>query len=116
VGSSPRVLPTHVAALAPVTDLASAGRPARELVGGSPEDRPERWAQVDPARRPPPPMPTLVAHGEADQTIDVERSRRYVARCSAEGGDIRLLAPPGEVHRDPIDPSSASWAAVLAWL
>ncbi len=116
VGSSPRVLPTHVAALAPVTDLASAGRAARELVGGSPEDRPERWAQVDPARRPPPPMPTLVAHGEADQTIDVERSRRYVARCSAEGGDIRLLAPPGEVHRDPIDPSSASWAAVLAWL
>ena len=116
VGGSPLVLPTRVVALAPVTDLASAGRAARQLVGGSPDEFPERWADTDPVRRLPPPIPTLIVHGENDQTIDVQRSRRYVADCLVAGGDMGLATPPGDGHRYPIDPSSASWAAVRAWL
>ncbi len=53
VGAGPRVRPSRVVALAPVTALRRAGGHARALLGGEPDAVPERWAQADPlaARR-----------------------------------------------------------------
>lgn len=111
VGSAPRVPVTHVVALSPVTHLVRAGATARELVGGPPEQHPGRWAQVDPSAAPAPPVPTLVVHPDADATIDVRLSRAFVDRARAAGADVELVEPPGESHRDPVDPGSASWQA-----
>jgi acetyl esterase/lipase len=113
VGADPRVVPVAVAALAPVTTLRRAGQQAVELLGGRPEAVPERWAQADPLALAPPPVPVLVVHPEGDRTVPVERSREYAAR---PGAAVALVTPPGEGHRDPIDPSSASWAVAAGWL
>ena len=103
-GAGPVVRPSLVVALAPVTHLRRAGEMARELLGGTVEQVPERWDLADPMSLLPLAVPTLVVHPEADATIPVARSRDYAAASCAE-----LVTPPGEVHRDPIDPTSASW-------
>ena len=113
VGAGPRVTPCAVVALAPVTALRRAGAAAVALVGGRPDEVPERWAQADPLAVAPPPVPTLVVHPEGDRTVPVERSREYAAHS---GAPVTLVTPPGEVHRDPLDPSSASWAVAVDWL
>jgi len=112
VGSAPAVRPRAVVALAPVTDLARAGVHARALIGGTPDQVPERWRQADPRQAGPIPVPGLLVHPDGDLTVSPARSREY---AQAVGG-VELVQPAGEVHRDPIDPSSASWHAAADWL
>ncbi len=62
--------------LAGVCDLAGAyrewhGGAVRELMGGSPEQLPERYDVADPLRRVPLPMPALLVHGVGDVTVSV---------------------------------------------
>ncbi|MDP3711469.1 MAG: alpha/beta hydrolase [Mycobacteriales bacterium] len=113
-GAGPVVGPSLVVALAPVTHLRRADDAASELLGGTVEQVPERWDLADPMSLLPLSVPTLVVHPEADTTIPVARSRDYAAASGAE-----LVTPPGEVHRDAVDPTSASWrtarARVLQW-
>jgi len=115
VGSSPAVRPVGVAALAAVSDLESAGAPARELLGGGPTAVPGRWAQADPIRRLPLEVPVGMVHAIDDETVSIERSREYAAAARAAGGVVTLTEAPGG-HRDPIDPSTRAWAAAVAWL
>ena len=112
----PTVRVHGVVALAPVTDLARAGVHARSLLGGAPEEVPERWAAADPMRSAPPSVPTLVVHPAADATVSSARSVAYVERCRALGRHVALVVPEGETHRDPIDPTSTSWRAAVQWL
>lgn len=116
VGAEPRVAVHGVVALAPVTHLERAGVHARALLGGGPDEVPVRWQQADPMRMPPPPVPTLVVHPAADRTVPLQRSRDYVERCRAAGGDVTLVELADETHRDPINPSSGCWRAAAAWL
>ena len=116
VGAGPQVQPRGVVALAPVTNLVRAGVHARTLLGGAPEQVPDRWAQADPLAAGAPPVPVLVVHPVADQTVPLARSQEYVARARSRGGDVTLVEVEDEGHRDPIDPGSRSWAAALAWL
>jgi len=110
VGAAPRVVASRVLALAPVTDLARARVHAEQLLGGTVAAVPDRWAQADPVRAGAPGVPVLVVHPAGDRTVPVARSREYVAATGCE-----LVETPGG-HRDPIDPSSAAWAAAADWL
>lgn len=105
-GAGPVVRPSLVVALAPVTHLRRAGSAARELVGGTVDEVPERWALVDPVSLLPLRTPVVVVHPQEDATVPVERSRDFAAASGAE-----LVTPAGELHRDPVDPTSASWRA-----
>jgi acetyl esterase/lipase len=115
VGAAPAVRVQRVLALAPVCDLASAGRAARELLGGGPAQVPERWAQADPMRRIPLDVPVGIVHAVDDQTVSIGRSRDYVAAARAAGADVSLAEAPGG-HRDPIDPGTRAWADAAQWL
>jgi acetyl esterase/lipase len=115
-GSGPRVRAARVAALAPVTNLAAAGAVARTLMGGGPEQVPDRYAQADPLRRAPLAVPALVVHPADDATVPVRRSREYVAAARARGGDVAFVEPPTGGHRAPIDPATDAWRAVADWL
>ena len=114
-GAAPRVTATRVLALAPVSDLERAGRPARALLGGSPAEVPDRWRQADPMRRIPLGVPVGIVHAVDDETISVKRSREYAAAARAAGADVWLTETPGG-HRDPIDPSTQAWEAAAQWL
>lgn len=107
-----------VLALAPVADLALAyrldldGGAVADLLGGGPEQRPQRYARVDPARLPAPPAPTVIIHGTRDRQVPIELSRSYQA---ATGGRARLVEPAVD-HFAVIDPQAAAWPTVVAAL
>lgn len=115
VGAAPAVCVQRVLALAAVSDLAGAGRPAHELLGGGPSDVPERWAQADPMRRIPLAVPVGLVHATGDETVSVLRSREYAAAARAAGAEVSLAETPGG-HRDLIDPDSRGWAVAVQWL
>jgi acetyl esterase/lipase len=113
----------RVVALAGVCDLAGAyrdwhGGAVRALMGGSPDQLPERYALADPLTQVPLEMPVLLVHGVSDQTVSVNLSRRYARAALAAGGEVELIEIDGEAgqHRAHIDPRGASWATVTRWL
>ena len=123
VGAEPAVSFQRVIGQAPVSDLAGAyrlwhGGAVRALMGGSPEELPERYAIADPLGRVPLQMPLLIVHGVEDATVSIELSRRYAERSEAAGATTRLIEVEGEAgaHRAHIDPRGAAWAMVVGWL
>lgn len=68
--------------------------------------------EISPIRRAPLPVPVLLVHGTADDTVPAELSRRFAAR----GGDVTLEVREGEGHFEHIDPRSGAWAAAAAWI
>jgi acetyl esterase/lipase len=115
-GASPAVVLTHVAALTAVTNLAAAGAMPRTLMGGTPEEVPDRYAQADPIRRLPLEIPVLLVHPRDDATVSVLQSRRYADAARAQGADVTLVEPATGGHTAPIDPSSEAWEATATWL
>ena len=83
-----------------------------ELLGGSPRDVPERYAAASPAARLPLGVAQLLVHGRRDDTVPVEMSRAYAQRAREAGDDVELVETD-EGHFECLDPSSASWAAIL---
>jgi acetyl esterase/lipase len=122
--SGPAVELRRAIAQAGACDLA--GTYAREpgggapgmLMGGSPQELPERYDAGDPIRLLPLPIPGLLVHGTLDETVSVEISRSYFRAAGAAGGEVELVEIPGAAgrHRAHIDPRGAAWAAVTSRL
>lgn len=109
----------RVVALAPVGDLADAfardldGGAVRDLLGGSPAELPERYAEADPAvrlARPGRPVEprVVVLHGTADLQVPVGNSD-----WAATNDRVELRVLDGADHFVLIDPDSAVWPEVL---
>jgi acetyl esterase/lipase len=119
---APRVRPCRVVSLAGVADLADAyrrwhGGVVEDLMGGSPERVPERYLAGDPMRLLPLDIPILIVHGVRDPTVSIAISRRYAEAARAAGDEVELVEIDGDVgHRTHLNPSNASWAAVLSRL
>jgi acetyl esterase/lipase len=116
-------------ALAGVCDLAGAyrddrskigqhGGAVRALMGGSPDELPERYALGDPLALVPLRMPVLLVHGVLDETVSVKFIRNYARAALLVGGEVELVEIAGEAgrHRAHIDPRGSSWEAVMRWL
>jgi acetyl esterase/lipase len=115
----PAVRLRRVIAQAGVCDLAGSyrrwrGGAVRALMGGSPEDFPERYAAGDPMRLLPLSIPAQLVHGTLDETVSVELSRSYQRAALAAGDEVELVEIPGQAgrHRAHIDPRSHAWAQV----
>ncbi len=122
-GGAPRVEPVAAISAAGVNDLAQSQREVPHgivgvLMGGGPDERPERYEIADPIAQVPLPVPVLLVHGTDDATVSVRRSRNYARASRAAGGEVDLIEIPGQAgaHRGHVDPAGASWAAVTAWL
>ncbi|HEY2704122.1 MAG TPA: alpha/beta fold hydrolase [Candidatus Dormibacteraeota bacterium] len=111
-----------VVALAAVSDLAAAARlglgggAAVELLGGTPEDLPERYRRASPRALLPLGVPQLLVHGELDDRVPVAMSRDHAEAARAAGDPVELVTLPGVGHADTIDPESRAWRAAAAWL
>ena len=66
----------------------------------------------DPETLPDSAAPVFIVHGELDDTVPLELSRRYVARHPR----AQLIALPDTRHYALIDPDSRAWPAVLSAL
>jgi acetyl esterase/lipase len=107
-----------VVALAPVADLRAAYRldldrgAVAALLGGSPEQVPERYAETDPLVRIPADGPVVVVHGARDAHVPPDFSVRYAEAARAAGVDARLHLPDAD-HFEVIDPQCPVWSVVL---
>jgi acetyl esterase/lipase len=106
-----------VVALAPVADLERASRLrlsegiVDEVLGGTPEAVPERYALISPSRRVPLGVPQVVIHGAADDSVPLELSQTYAAAAAVAGDPIELLVLPGADHFDAVDPRTRTFEA-----
>jgi acetyl esterase/lipase len=102
-----------VVAQAGVLDLAGAaadqvgGRSVLRLMGGTPEDVPERYREADPIACAPPAVPIVCVHSRADELVPFAQSEAYAAKTGAE-----LIEVPGD-HFAHIRTGTQAWAAVL---
>jgi acetyl esterase/lipase len=113
-------LASGVVSLAGVCDLAACyrlglgGDAAGALMGGGPEEFPERYRAGDPMGLVPTGLAVRLVHGMADDRVPWELSAGYAERGRAAGDDVacELLEECG--HFEVIDPLSGVWDAVLA--
>ncbi len=107
-----------VVSLAGVCDLKSAaeqriGENATvEFVGGTPAQRPDAYALADPLCLLPTGVKTLLAHGDADQRVPLDQTRRYAQAAHAAGDTCELLELAGVDHFSVIDPRTPAWATI----
>jgi acetyl esterase/lipase len=113
----PRVPVTGVVSQAGVLDLERAWEwrlskgVVRRLLGGTPEEQPDRYAATSPAARLPIEVPVLLTHGAKDDIVPPAMSEEFQR---ATGCDLVLL--PGEGHFGHLDPENPLWKAVVEWL
>jgi acetyl esterase/lipase len=122
VRDDPAVRLAAVVVQAGVLDLRAAERdPDGEaavaiFMGGTVAEVPERYADASPIERVPIGVPQLLVHGEADQRVPVETSRRYADAARAAGDEVELVLRPGEDHFVHLDIAGGAWADVVDWL
>jgi len=111
---NPRVRVTGVVAQAGVLDLRTAARDrvgglaVRNLLGGLPDELPERYAAADPMQQLPLDVPVVCVHAPADDEVPYAMSEAYVAAATTAGADARMVRASGD-HYTLIDPASPDW-------
>ena len=107
-----------VVSLAGVADLKRAcelelsNKAVAELMGGTPDQVPDRYEMASPIERVPLGIPQIAIHGTADVDVPLEISERYVSAARACGDDARLIAIAGAGHYELIDPRTEAWQRV----
>jgi acetyl esterase/lipase len=111
-GAAPAVRLRGVVSQAGVFDLVDAERrgvgsgAAADLLGGGPDEVPERYALASPVARLPLGVPVVCVHGTADVNVPIRQSERFVA---AAGAEAELVTLPSVDHFAVIDPATDAW-------
>lgn len=111
-----------ILALAPVADLAEAyrldldGGAVAALLGGGPDELPERYAAADPRQMRHTRTPTVIIHGGLDRQVPPELSRGYLTHARTQGAEVRLIELPDCEHFGLITPGSSAWPLVTTAL
>jgi acetyl esterase/lipase len=110
------------ASLAGVVDLGAAARKlvgrgaVQALMGGGPDDVPERYRLGSPAELLPMGKPQFLLHGLADDSVPPALSEGYAA-TAAGVGDPAVFAPlPGVGHMEMISGRGPTFNALAGWL
>ncbi len=121
-GAAPRVVPRAVVSQAGVADLRLAAvtspsdEPTLALLGGTPEEHPDRYALASPSDRLPLGVEQLVLHGERDDTVSMRISESYASAAEAVGDPCELRVLPRTGHFEHIDASTEAWEVCRDWL
>jgi acetyl esterase/lipase len=105
-----------VSDLAAVARLGLSNRAAEELLGGSPDQVPDRYAAASPVQRLPLGVPLLLVHGARDDTVPVALSSDFQRAAAAAGDTCDLAIGEHDGHFEHLDPASGAWATVKRWL
>lgn len=120
-GAHPAVVPVCAVSMSGVTDLRSVAsdpvgrRAVRDLLGGSPDEVPERYDVASPIELLPTGVPTLVVHGRHDELVPPAMSTSYVDSATAVG-DPAELSLTNDDHVSVLEPSSEAWQTTAEWL
>jgi acetyl esterase/lipase len=104
--------------LAGVVDLIEAARlnlgagAVQALMGGGPDELPERYAVGSPASSLPIGIPQYLLHGLTDSTVPASLSEAYVRKAKSLGDEAEFVPLPGASHLDMIDPHGTAFGEV----
>ena len=84
------------------------------LMGGAPEQVPERYLAGDPGHLLPFSIPQTLLQGTADDEIPRELPRRWALKAGQQGDAVEVRMLPGAEHMDLVDPHSSAWSAVIS--
>jgi len=111
--------PCGVVSLAGITDLCVYGATpgycndsVAALLGGTPHQVPERYAQTSPIDMLPFVAPQRILHGSLDAVVPLTQSQSFLQRARAAGNDVQLSLLDGAGHFDLIAPFSPAWLQV----
>ncbi len=110
------------ASLAGVVDLEVAARQGigrgavQALMGGGPDEVPERYRLGNPAALLPLGKPQLLLHGLADGAVPPSLSERYVAKAVVLGDPAVSVPLPGVGHMEMISGKGVTFSQLAAWL
>ncbi|WP_228797912.1 alpha/beta hydrolase [Nocardia cyriacigeorgica] len=118
-GADPHVRLAGATIMAGVLDLRLAAinghdRFVRDLLGGLPDEQPDRYRIASPIEHLPVGLPVTVVHGDQDATVSPDQSRNYARAARAAGDPVTLHLLPGGGHADFGDVRSPAWAAAKA--
>jgi acetyl esterase/lipase len=82
------------------------------LMGGTPEQVPERYAAGDPGELWPLNVPQYLVQGTEDDQVPPELPRRWTQQGRSRGEQVELQIVPGADHFDVVDPKSKAWPLV----
>jgi acetyl esterase/lipase len=105
---------TGVVSQAGVLDLVRAaetgvgGDAVADLLGGSPTQQPNAYADASPVARTPLGVPSVCVHGRDDTTVPIEQSERFV-QSAVQAGDRSELRTFAGDHFEPITVGSPAW-------
>ncbi|HWG94335.1 MAG TPA: alpha/beta hydrolase, partial [Mycobacteriales bacterium] len=101
-----------VAALVAGAQQQLGGGAVQALLGGGPDEVPDRYAVADPVARLPTGVRTACLHGEDDDIVPLRQSELYVEAATAAGDDARLVVLPGG-HFEHLAPASPAGRALV---
>ena len=113
-----RQVVNNAVSLAGVSDLALAWRQklgngiVTRLMGGTPEEQPDRYIAGSPIELLPTGARQVLVHGAADDTVPVSQSEAFVKRAEKLGDRPTLVKLDRIGHYELIDPESEAWQAV----
>ena len=122
---SPRPLRIHaVIGLDAITDLAayrigpadSCHAAVDQLMDGTPQTRPRRYAEASPLALLPLGVPQWLIQGGEDPIVSPESVRAYAAAAARAGDHVTVMELPGAGHFESAVPRGAAWDAELAAL
>jgi acetyl esterase/lipase len=105
-GSGPRVRLRGAVALAGVCDLVRGAQDGlgdgavAELLGGAPDEQPDRYAAASPTALLPLGVPQVLVHGGRDAIVPPDQSRGYARVARAAGDPVELVELAGADHFD----------------
>ncbi len=108
-----------VVALAAIADLrayaagsGSCNAAVPQLLGGTPAQVPDRYAQASPPELLPLGVPVRLVQGSLDSTVPAAQATGFEAAARAAGDDARVVLVEGAGHFDVVAPFAPAWAAV----
>ena len=117
-GGASKVGICGVVSLSGVLDLAGGARDnvgngaIERLMGGSPDEVPERYRLGDPVELVPAAGPVACVRGSQDDVVPAAQSKAYVRAARAAGADASLTTVAGD-HFTIIDPHDQAWATTV---
>ncbi len=126
-GGAPAVSPAAAISLSGVLDLAAAAQvtafdggelaaSTQALLGGAPDQVPDRYQMASPIDLVPLAVPQLLLHGSGDAKVPADQSRLYGERAGQVGDAIAFVELPDVNHFDVILLDRVWWSEVLRWL
>ncbi|MGU3435813.1 alpha/beta hydrolase family protein [Actinomycetes bacterium M1A6_2h] len=118
-GANPSVRIQSATTMAGVFDLVLAVTNGKDqflrgLLGGGPNDVPDRYRIASPIDHLPIGLPLTAFHGDADRTVSPQQSLNYVAAATRLGDPADLRMIKGVGHGELADPRSPAWETVRA--